>query len=573
MNWKHSKMNFKRYCERTLEDVNFCPVTSYALKVLESQIVTGVPVRQACQRHIDDLERSFDGTLEYEFDKQRADHVFKFFEVYCKHSKGEWAGQPVTLELWQKFIVGSLMGWVHKEKATRRFTLAYTQIARKQGKSLLSSGLMLYMFMIDNEPGAEVYCASIKRDTAKIVWTDCMRMVKASPMLRKHVRVQESLSTMRYKDSTLRALSADSGQDGLNIHAFSYDEHHLSRDNKMYEVLVSGMQARRNPLGFIITTAGESKGGTTPCYNMYEYGKQVLKNVLQNENFFFYIAEMQPDQIHDPTNWIMSNPNLGVSVQLEALEQAYTRAKDGGEMDNFMIKHMNLWIQRKDAYFPIDRWGENTLPDLLGRKCYLGIDLSSKLDLTSVSAVFPMEDGTFAVINHNFMPSESLSNKERIDKVPYGKWVQEGHLTLTAGDVVDIEFIFKYIKEFSTKYDIQNIGCDPWNATALMTMLDNEGYTVHEVRQGYKSLSEAIKFTKELMIQRKLQHGNNPILKWTTANAVPVFDANENVILNKAKSINRIDAIASTVTAMTQAMMHDNVDTLEKHINENYKIW
>lgn len=566
-------MNFKTYCESASEDANFCPVTNYALDVLESKILTGIPVRQACQRHIDDLERSFDGNLEYEFSRDRANHVFKFFEVYCKHSKGEWAGQPVTLEPWQKFIVGSLMGWVHQVRETRRFTLSYTQIARKQGKSLLSSGLMLYLFMIDNEPGAEVYCASIKRDTAKIVWTDAMRMVKASPMLRKHVKVQESFATMKYKDNSLKALSADSGQDGLNIHGFSLDEYHLLPTNSMYEVLVSGMQARRNPLGFIITTAGESKGGTTPCYNLYEYGKQVLKGILQNENFFFYIAEMQPEEIHDPDNWIKSNPNLGVSVQLEALEQAYLRAKDGGEMDNFMIKHMNLWIQRKDAYFPLDRWDDNKLPDLIGRECYIGVDLSSKLDLTSVSAVFPMDDGTFAVLNHNFMPADSLSGKERIDKVPYARWAKEGHLTLTSGEVVDVEFVFEYIKELATKYDIVNIGLDPWNATSLMTMLDNDGFTVHEVRQGYKSLSEAIKFTKELLIQRKLQHGNNPILRWCVANAVPVFDANENVVLSKAKSINRIDAIASTVTAMTQAMQHGNIDSLERHIDENYKIW
>src|SRR5699024_6728212 len=345
--------------------------------------------------------------------------------------------------------------------------------------------------------------------------------------------------------------------------------------NGMYDVLVSGMGARKNPLGFIITTAGESRGGTSPCYQMYEYGKQVLDGTLTNENMFFYIAEMdRPEEIHDHDNWVKSCTNNGVTVSKESLEQAYTRALDGGEMDNFMIKHMNMLIQRKEQYYLIDKWNNVPTSDSLdGRECYIGVDLSSKLDLTSVSAVFPLENGEYAILNHNFMPSDSLNEKERVDKVPYGKWVRDGYITLTTGDVVDVEFIFEYIKDLAERYNVVNIGVDPWNATALMTMLDNEGFTVHEVRQGYRTLSEPIKFTKGLMLEGKFLHGYNPVLKFATANAVPQYDANENVVLNKAKSINRIDPIASTITAMVSAMLHEYEDSLEKHIDETYSIW
>lgn len=566
-------MNYVKFIGLVGNDPNTCPTTAYALQVNSKGITAGKSVQLACKRHLNDLENS-DGEYPYKFDIDRANHVFNFFEKFCKHSKGEWAGQPIKLGLWQKFILGSLMGWIHKETGERRFTLSYTQIARKQGKSLMSSGLALYMFMIDDEQGAECYTASIKRDTAKIVWTDAMRMVKSSPLLRKNVRIQESLNTMQYGNSVLKALSADSGQDGLNIHYFSLDEYHLLKDNKMYDVLVSGMGARRNPLGFIITTAGESLGGTSPCYGLYEYGKQVLDETLNNENMFFFIAELDdPEEIHDPTNWIKSNPNIDITVNQSSLEQAYTRAIDGGEMDNFMIKHMNMWIERKDAYFPLDRWGEKSLPELESKDCYIGIDLSSKIDLTSVTAIFPLGDGEYATLNHNFMPEESLHEKERVDKVPYSEWFKDGFITLTRGDVIDTDFIYEYVKQLAEKYNIIDIGCDPWNATSLMTMLVNEGFTVHEVRQGYRTLSEPIKFTKELIIQEKLIHGNNPVLKWCTANAVPQFDANENVILNKAKSVNRIDAIASTVTAMVSAMLHEYSDSLEKHIDEEYSIW
>lgn len=569
-------MNYEQYIELSKNDPSFCPVTHYSLLVNSLSIKTGKSVQMACKRHLKDLEHSFDNcyNYEYEFSRERANHIYKFVETFCKHSKGEWSGKSVQLELWQKFIFGSLMGWIRKDDKRRRFTLSYTQIARKNGKSLLSSALSLYMFMIDKEPGSECYCASVKRDTAKIVWLDSMRMIKSSPLLRKDVKIQESFSTMWYGNNVMKALSADSGQDGLNIHCFSLDEYHLAKDNKMYEVLVSGMGSRRNPLGFIITTAGESRGGTSPCYEFYEYCKQILKGVVDNENLFIYIAEMDSEEeMHDPSNWIKSNPNLNVSVKLESLEQAYKRAMDGNEKDNFLIKNMNMWIQRKDAYFPLDRWSDKPLPQLEGNECYLGIDMSSKIDLTSVSAVFPLENGEYAVENMCFMPEDSITAKEKQDKVPYRRWVKEGYIILTPGDVVDIEYIFKYIQSLSEKYKVLNIGVDPWNATALMTKLDNEGYTVLEVRQGYKSLSESIKFTKELIIQGKLIHGNNPVLKWCTANAVPQFDTNENVVLNKAKSINRIDAIAATITAMTQARLHDYNNTLDKHIDENYSIW
>ena len=263
-------MNYHDYIKEARSDPSFCPTTNYALQVIDNHIVASEAVRMACKRHLNDLQRS-EGEYIYRFDKKRAAHIHSFVERFIYHQKGEWVGTTVTLELWQKFILGSLMGWVRKDDERRRFTLSYTQIARKNGKSLLSSALSVYMFMIDNEPGAECYTASIKRDTAKIVWLDAMRMIKSSPPLRKHVRIQESLSTMQYGNNVMKALSADSGQDGLNIHYFSLDEYMLLKDNAMFDVLVSGTGSRRNPLGFIITTAGESRGGTSPCYMFYEY--------------------------------------------------------------------------------------------------------------------------------------------------------------------------------------------------------------------------------------------------------------------------------------------------------------
>lgn len=430
-------MKYSEYIENTLNIENYCLTTLYALRVTQKDIVVGETVLKACKRHLSDLEKSLDPSMpcyKYYFDREKANHVFKFFDKFIKHTKGKLASQPVKLELWENFIIGNIFGWKYKETNLRRFNLAYTQVARKNGKSLLSSGVSLYMFIADKEPGAECYCASVKKDTAKIVFSDAMKIIRQDKNLRKHIRIQESLSTMHFKNNIFKAISGDKDQDGLNIHYANIDEYHLFKDNELYEVLVSGTQARQQPLINIITTAGESRGATSPCYQMYEYCKQILDDVLENENIFIYIAEMnQDDDIYNPKNWIKSNPNLGVSISLETLEKDFIRARDNNEMDNFRIKHLNTWIQRKDSYFPMDKWVKEDSLDILelkksleGKKCYIGIDLSSKIDLTGVSAVFPLDNGEYAVINKCFIPKETVYQKEIKDRVPYQRWMIEG---------------------------------------------------------------------------------------------------------------------------------------------------
>ena len=167
------------------------------------------------------------------------------------------------------------------------------------------------------------------------------------------------------------------------------------------------------------------------------------------------------------------------------------------------------------------------------------------------------------------MPSENVHEKEIKDRVQYSKWIKAGYITSTTGDVVDIDFIFKYICDMAKKYKIKSICCDPWNATALMTKLDAEGFDVIEIRQGYKTLSEPTKLIKELILKSKLIHFNNPVLKWCTANAIPKFDSNENVVLDKSQSTHRIDAIASTINAMTRAMLHGTNDKLNNHLKKD----
>ena len=557
-----------------MSDASFCPTTAYAVNVVKGIIIAGKSVQQACERHINDLERSYTSDYEYEFSRKKAQKIYSFFDKFVRHTKGELAGKAVKLELWQKFILGSLIGWISKETGYRRFELSYTQIARKNGKSLLSSGLTLYMLTADGEKGAECYCASVKQAAAKIVFDDSLKMLLKSYPLRKRARVQKSLSTITFGDSVLKALSADKNQDGLNIHFVSYDEFHLEKDRAMYDVLISAFGARKQPLMFIITTAGESRGLTSPCYKQYEYSLQVLNGTVENENVFCFIAEMDKnDDIGDPKNWVKSNPNIDVSTSLESLKKAYARAVQNDELDNFTIKHMNRWIDKKDAYFPVSKLGEKEIPDLVGKECYIGVDLSSTTDLTAVNAVFPLDDGEYAVLSHCFTPDASLDDRARRDGVNYRKWAREGYLTIIPEVVIDQDYVYKLIEEWRTKYEIISVALDPWSASALMLKLDKEGYETVEVRQGVRTLSAPIKFTKDLMLMDKLNHLNNPLLKWNFGNAIVKKDANENVVLDKSKSINRIDAAAATINAMVEAMLHGQETSLDAHINEDYSIW
>lgn len=568
-NWRHLIVSYDEYINNTLSDASFCPTTYYALQVIKQYIVTSKAVKDACQRHLDDLKKSFNNESEFYFSQKHAQHIFDFAEKFCKHTKGEFAGKPIKLELWQKFIFGSLMGWRKKDTNCRRFNISYVQIARKNGKSTMISVLLLYMFYCDKEPGAEIYTASVKKDTAKIVWLDCMRMIKANKSLKKGVKIQESLSTLWKQNSVIKALSADSGQDGLNIHAYALDEVHLLPNNEMYNVLVSATGARQQPMGFLITTAGESRGGTSFCYSYYEFCKRILNKSVENDSVFVYIAELDSqDEIHDPSNYIKANPNLGVSITLEYLTDAYKRAVDGGEYDNFLIKHMNLWISKRTAYFPMDKWGDKPRPQLEGLPCWVGVDLASRIDLCSVTAVFPHENGSYSILSHSFMPENIVNYKMRMDRVPYKAWIKAGYITATPGDVIDIDYVYSYIKQLQQKYNVVEVDLDPWQAAQLIKDLEADGTTCVEIRQGYKTLSPPIKLIKELIIQGKFLHGNDPVLKWATSNAVPQFDQNENVILTKAKSINRIDPIASTVTGMARAMYQE--ETLAEHLTNDF---
>ncbi|QJC52794.1 terminase large subunit [Paenibacillus albicereus] len=541
-----------------------CPVLEYAQKVLSGEIIAGELVKLACQRHLDNLRDSQLNvtTFEYYFDDLAAAHAIDFYR-YLKHSKGKWARQSFQLELWQKFIVGSLFGWLERDTQLRRFRVAYDEIARKNGKSTLAAGVGNYLTIADGEYGAEVYSAATKLDQAKLTFDEASRMVKASPDLLQHVRVYRKNMSVAETGAKFEPLGADSNSlDGLNVHGAVIDEYHAHKSSALYDVIESGTSAREQPLIFVITTAGFNIQG--PCHQLREYAVKVLKGIQSDETFFAYIAAIdEDDDPFDESCWPKANPNLGVSKGMDYMRRQANKAKQlASAYVNFLIKDLNRWVNAVVKWMPLQRWdaaaGVIDKERLLGRKCIGGLDLSTKTDISAFALLFPPEEesGVYEVLLFFWMPEETdFKEREERDGVPYRKWIKDGLIMTTPGNIIDYRFIKKTVLDLAKLYDVQEIAFDPWNATQIALELADEGLEMVELSQNLRNLSAATKELEALVIAKRFFHGGNEVLRWMADNVVIRMDANENIAPDKKKSSNRIDGIAAIIDALARALV------------------
>jgi phage terminase large subunit-like protein len=548
--------------------------TQYALDVDSGKIVAGKYVILACKRHLNDLERQGNDDFPYIFDEPKADKVFSFAEKHCRHIEDGLTvrkGDPITLDPFLKFIVGSVFGWVHKDTGLRRFRKAFEQVARKNSKSTTLSVVGLYMFAADGEGGPQVYTAGTQRDQAKIVYGASEQMVELDKPLRKRIRIQKSRSTMTHKKNggRMMPLSRETKKmDGFNPHCGIIDEYHAHPTSDMYDVIISGMGMRRQPLLFVITTAGFNL--SSPCYSEYRYCKKVLEGIYDNDEYFIYIAEMdEDDDINDESNWIKANPLLAQTP--EGMKYLRGELKIAQEMPEkqrgVFTKNFNLWVDQKDnGFLPLSKWEkcgstkDNPMPDLTNLECYVGGDLSKKIDLTSISFEFPLDDGRYAVLSHSFIPEDTLAEKRQTDKVPYDLWVKQGWITVTPGAVTDYKFVFSYIIRIAGEngWKIREICFDPYNASQLIIDFQDEGYEAIEIRQGYQTLSGPTKDFRDMVYMKRIIHDNNPVLRWAFSNAVIRQDHNENIMLDKDKSPERIDPAAAVIDSHVRAMINED---------------
>ncbi len=567
-------------------------LTKYSRGILAGDIAACKKHRWACKRFLDDLEKQGTADFPFIFDQGRALLFLNWMKLF-RHRKGILRGQRIGPHPIQKFIFGNIYGWVHYDTGYRRFNKAYWQVGRKNAKSQSLSCVGSYELMAFGENASEVYCAATKKDQARIVWDETDAMLKGCKELKGKFRVAYNTIYHDKSGSKMRALSKEDRKtgDGYNPQCGVIDEYHAHETTEIYDIIDSGMGARAQPLLMIITTAGHELNN--PCYRVeYDLVSRILdpNHPYENDQYFAMVNELDKDDegnliddVKDPACWIKANPIAasypeGRKYIADRLDIALEVPE---KMNDVLTKNFNVWVNaREQGYMNLAKWAAcrvDEMPDLAGRECYIGVDLSAKIDLTSLAFEFPLEDGKYAVLSHSFMPEETLGSKLKTDKVPYDVWAKQGWLTMTDGAVVDYNYIKKYIEDQVKEngWAVKELCVDPWNATQFNSEMLDKGYEVVEITQGMRTLAGPTKDFRDQVYQGKVVHDGNPVLTWAMGNAITRMDHNKNIMLDKAKSVQRIDPVAALMNAHTRAM-HVEVQTdAGKYADEEFlnQLW
>ncbi len=491
-------------------------------------------------------------TEHFYYDGEAAERAVRFFSTCLTHTKGEWAGQPLVLSDWQADqIIRPLFGWKRKD-GTRKYRTAYIQIPRKAGKSTLAAGIALYLLLADGEPGAEVYSAAADREQAAIVFEMAKGMADASPALRRRVQPFKRSLVMPSTASSYKVLSSDAyTKHGLNAHGIVVDEVHALPDRELWDVLTTSTGARRQPLTVAITTAGFDRHSL--CFELYDYACKVRDGIITDESFLPVIFEADADDDwKSPATWHKAHPGLGVSVKEEYFAQECAKAQQLPSYENtFKRLLLNIWTEQDTRWLSMDAWDKSgtDLPDLEGRACYAGLDLSTTTDITALVLAFP-DGGKVHLMPFFWVPQDGIHKRAKRDRVPYDVWVKQGHIEATQGSVIDYEVIRARINELAERFHIKEIAIDRWNATQLATQLTGDGFEVVGFGQGYASMSAPAKELEKLILGQALNHGKNPVLRWMASNVAIEQDAAGNIKASKAKSTERIDGVVASLMAL-----------------------
>ena len=530
-----------------------CKAEQYAEDVRAKRILTCELVQLAVQRYYNDLQNALDKG--WYFDRKAAMRAIKFIET-LKHTKGEWAGQKFILEPWQHFILWNIFGWKNAD-GTRRFRYVYVEIARKNGKTALSAGIGLYMLFADGEARPEVYSAATVKDQAKICFSDAVEIVKATD-LKNYLDTYRNSIVYEMKGGMMKPLSSDYGtHDGLNPSCGIIDEFHAHKDSGMFDVIKSAFGARRQPLMFIITTAGFNKNGA--CYAYRENVVKILRGINKDDTLFGIIYTLDSKEEWDnPKMWIKSNPNLGVSVSVDYLADQVTDAKNRPEaVRNVMTKNVNLWVDAEKTWILDDAWmrccGTTDPESLKGCPCWGGLDLSNVSDITAFVLIFHEED-KFQLLPFFWIPEEKMLEKIRKENINYDLWVKAGYVKVTPGNVLDYDFVKADILQIIALYDFQSTAYDRWNSSQTIIDLQNEGMECNPFGQGYGSMGAPTKEFEKLVLTEKIEHFGNPVLRWMLSSTVVKTDPAGNIKPDKEKSVQKIDGIVAGIMALGEWM-------------------
>lgn len=552
----------------------------------------------ACRRFLNDLERSEKKGCFFYWDEHEARLIVDWFKMLY-HSKGSLAGQPIELTPWQKFNLCQIYGWRRKSDGTRRFRKSFTEVARKNAKSQMEAGVSLYELSVTatkNGETAEVYTAGTKREQSKVVFKEAGLMLRRSPLQPKFRVTRDSIRHIK-SGSEMRPLSKEDGKtgDGTNPALLIIDEYHQHKTTEFYDLSLGS--ETKEPLMQIITTAGIDL--TCPCFTAeYSLAKKILDpgTDTEDDEYFVDILELDPEDyanienISDRRLWWKANPiRMSYQKGRESIELAYKTATEQPEhMTSFLTKMLDVWVlARENGYMDMGKWKAcevlpEDLPDTSGMPVYVGFDMSSKLDLTSVAFVIPYRGSSFVdeeegetvtryyLHTHSFIPSwEKLQEHVMKDKQPYDQWEREGFLTVTETPIVDQNAVMQYVVGLCEmkNWKIQTLCFDPANASKLMMDLSDEGYDVEEVFQSHKSLNESTQGFREQVACRNIVYTRNPLLNYAMSNAV-IRRNNGLIKIDKDATTKRIDPVDATLCAYKLAMYHTFGDDYSAYLDK-----
>ena len=499
------------------------------------------------------------------YDKKKADRAVTFIENLC-HTKGKWAGTPFWLLPWQEQLIRDIFGIV-KPDGNRQFRTAFVEICKKVGKSELAAAVALYLLYADNEPSAEVYGAAADRQQASIVFDVAKQMVEMSPALMKRSKLMGATKRIvNYSNAGYyQVLSAEvGGKHGFSVSGLVFDEIHTQPNRQLYDVLTKGSSdARQNPLHFIITTAGNDRHSI--AYELHTKAVDILEGRRVDPTFYPVVYGLKDDEDwEDEANWYKVNPSLGYTVDIERLRDAYREAKQNPSDEiTFKWLRCNMWVSSTVAWIPDAIYMRGNEPidmdALAGRDCYAGLDLSSTGDITALVLIFPPrdEEEKYVLLPYFWIPEETIPRRVKANSVPYDIWEKQGYIMSTEGNVIHYDFIEKFIMDLSEKYHILEIAVDRWNATQMIQNLEGEGFTIVPFGQGFSSMSAPTKEFYRLLMEGRIIHGGNPVLRWMAGNVVIDTDPAGNIKVTKAKSKEKIDGIVAAIMALDRCIRQE----------------
>lgn len=563
------------------------PVTSYAERVIAGSEVTSRLVKQACARHLADLEHGPERGLVWKLEK--AIRACEFFpEVLflpentdagdvVKNDETPHEPRPFVLEPWQQFIVGSLFGW-YTVQGFRRYREAYIETAKGSGKTPLGAGLMLYLLVADGQRGAQVFLAAVTREQAGYAWRDVLAMVDASPELKSLLEPGRRVNHLELIEdkSFLKPVSSEKrGLDGKRVHGALVDELHEHATPVVVNKMRAGTKGQRNALIVKTTNSGFDRGSV--CWHHHEHSRKVLERTEMNDAWFAFICGLDPCEAcqaagkwfpsddcdacdswqREGPHWKKANPNLGVSLPWQYVRERVTQAKSmSSEVSDVLRFNFCVWTNAVNRAIDMGKWGScKPLPadsELIGAECYGCLDMGETDDLTAWGRLWLFDDGRVATKFHFFAPESAL---QQFPDRPYDEWRRLGLLTITEGkQVTDYEVVRQRIRDDANADGLRTIFYDRRNATETAQILQGEGFDMAPILQGF-ALDEAIKRLLALITSGDLCHGDNRILTWMASNLVLLTGAKKERRVAKERSPDKIDGMAALVIGIEGALV------------------